>query len=154
MEVYTIRGKAKWAKILGAPKPAYNPSEKEWTIDLILDAAGVAALKKLGLGKKVRESDDGEPFIKFERASHKKWGPEQGAPNKPISVVDEFGEEWDQTQLIGNGSVVEVDFTTYESTWNGKKFIKPAILSVKVLTHIPYEAKEKQESVVLNEVWA
>lgn len=128
-----IRGKAKWAKILGAPVWGYENAHKEWTIDVEIDENTVDRLKAEGLGDKIKDKGNG-PFVKFSRKEFKA----DGTPNKPIRVVDSKGNEWNGAK-IGNGSVVNVNFAINE--YKKGKF-SMNILSLQVWDHVPYEGGE------------
>lgn len=141
----TLSGTANWAMIVGAPGKAYNPAEKEWSIDLVLDEASVAEAHKLGMGSRIKNG-----AIKFTRSEFKKAGPAKGTANTPISIKNPDGTDFPAETLIGNGSEVKVKFSTYIPTFSGKTFPpKPAILEVVVVKHVPYvkgaKAADKSE---------
>lgn len=136
-----IKGKAYWAKIVGDPQPGYDKTQKEWSIDLSIDEATKALLKKEGVGSKVKNSDDVRgDYITFKRKAIR----QDGEPAKPIRVVglgpDKKGL-WDKT-LIGNGSEVNVSFVINEGTYNLKPYKKPSIIAVQVVNLVPYEGKD------------
>lgn len=125
-----IRGKAKWAKILGEPHWGFENKFKEWSIDVYLDEATVARLKAEGLGPKIKNKGNGE-YITFKRKELK----QDGTPNQPIRVVDHRGENWDGRK-IGNNSVVNVNFAVNEY---GKGQKSANILSLQVWDHVPFD---------------
>jgi hypothetical protein len=105
--VYTIRGIAHWAKVLGDPVPNYGGDNREWTIDLTPNEEGKALLERLGLGKRLKnKGDEREDFIQFRQREKR----QDGSLNRRISVVDLEGEPWRQDRLIGNGSTVDLKF--------------------------------------------
>lgn len=95
-----IQGKAMWASIQ-APNTKYDPV---WQIDLIIDDKQVAGAKKAGL--KVKKTDDGN-VVGFKRKTTRK----DGAENQPPVVVDAGNQPL--KRLVGNGSLVNVQFSTY-----------------------------------------
>lgn len=133
-----IQGKAKWAKVIGDPSWGYENKFKEWSIDVYVDKETAAKLTAEGLGAKLKDKGNGQ-YITFKRKEtgiDKATG--QVKPNKPIRVVDHKGAEWDNRK-IGNGSVVNVNFQTYD--------YKPGqtnanILSLQVWDYVPYEGGE------------
>jgi hypothetical protein len=135
---FKVIGKAFWTKILGAPAPQYNSESRSWTIDVALDKEAVAFMGSIGLDWAVRNKQDerGNYYI-FERLELKK---KTNAPNKPIQVVDIDGKPWDKNVLIGNNSVVEVEFRTFTVAKfkNYPEHQRDAVLKVRVLTHVPY----------------
>ena len=124
-----IRGKAKWAKVIGDPVWGYENTFKEWTLDVVIDDETAERLKAEGLGDKIREKN-GEKFVKFSRKEFKS----NGEPNKPIRIVDAKGNPWSGAK-IGNDSVVNVNFAINE--YKKGKF-SMNILALQVWDHIPY----------------
>lgn len=142
-----IQGKAKWAKVLGAPHDGYEGKFKEWSIDVYVDDETVAKLKAVGLGPKLKDKGNGE-YITFKRKELKK----DGTPNQPIRVVDCGGENWNPKTKIGNGSTVNVNFALNE--------FKPGdfnanILSLQVWDLVAYEGGEfPTKDAVTGEDWS
>ena len=128
-----IRGKAKWAKVLGEPVWGYENTFKEWSIDVYVDEDTVERLKAEGLEDRIKDKGDG-PFVKFSRKELKA----DGSPNKPIRIVDHKGQEWGGAK-IGNGSTVNVNFAINE--YKKGKF-SANILSLQVWEHVPYSGGE------------
>lgn len=130
-----LRGKIKWAKVLGEPVWGYENTFKEWTFDVEVDKKTIAQLEEQGLGHKVKDKGQG-PFVTFSRKELKA----DGTPNKPIRIVDNKGKPWDQAKKIGNGSVVNVSYALNEYrpgklTWN--------VLALQVWEHVPYEGNSE-----------
>lgn len=125
-----IRGRAKWAKVLGNPVWGYEEAFREWTIDVYIDEDTVERLKAEGLGDKIKDKGSG-PFVKFSRKELKSTG----EPNKPIRIVDNQGNPWNGAK-IGNDSVVNVNFAINE--YKKGKF-SMNILALQVWDHVPYE---------------
>ena len=144
-----VAGIAHWGKILGNPGKAYNPGEREWSLDLALDKEGVKKVEALGMGNQIKKGKgkDYEPYIVFKRAEFKKSGPRKGEANQPIEVVDATGKAWPSNELLGNGTKVGVEFNTYEvPAFRGNPAsVKPAILKVFVLEHVKYERPENAD---------
>lgn len=129
-----IRGKAKWAKIIGAPVWGYESKFKEWSVDVYVDEDTVGRLKAEGLGDKLKDKGNG-PYMTFKRKELKK----DGTPNQPIRIVDHKGEAWDGRK-IGNGSVVNVNFAINEFGKNDKA---ANILSLQVWDLVKYEGGDE-----------
>ncbi len=145
-----IQVKAKWAKILGEAPPGYENGPAEWTLDGILDDKAEKEYIASGADPfYIKTNKDGEKFIKFTRKALKK----DGTASQPIRVVDSHGEAWDQTKLIGNDSVLNVQFSLNEVNSKGKKRFKPSILAVQVWDFAAYKPKSgfptKEDSNIL-----
>lgn len=146
--IQKIIGKAYWTKLLGAPVKAYNPEEREWTIDVSLDTEASAFMSSLGLGKLIKNKHDARgQFFQFTRREFKK---NTEVHNKPIKVVDAFGDDWPQDKPIGNGSVVEVKFNvfTVEAWQKIPAHNKAAVLEVRVLELVEYKRPVEDTSKV------
>ena len=128
-----IRGKAKWAKVIGEPAWGYKNQHKEWSIDVYVDDVTATKLKEEGLGEKLKDKGNGT-YISFKRRELK----QDGTPNKPIRVVDSHGNAWD-TRKIGNDSIVNVNFAINEY---GKGEKSANILSLQVWDLVPYSGGE------------
>lgn len=135
-----IKGKARWTKILGAPvdgytKPGFkpDPKNKEWSFDLVLSEVGVKSALAQGVSPdKIKKNKDGESVLKFKRKAYKQDGTEA----KPIEVVDDRGNPWDRSVMIGNDSVLNVMFSIRETGG-----ISP--IKVQVWEHVEYKAGEQ-----------
>lgn len=99
-------GPAKWAKLI---KP--DDKYQVYSINLYLDEVALEKYKKSGMQMALKEDDDGT-YVAFRRPVQKiikgdlvKLGPPK--------VTDSKGNE--VTDLIGNGSIVEVDVAVYDS---------------------------------------
>lgn len=153
-ESLILQGSAYWAKIVGDPQPGYDKTQKEWSMDLgNLTEKNIATLKEAGLGHKVKnKGDDRGDFIQFKRKALKK-DQATGAmvPSKPIEIVDKDKNPWDGKTKIGNGSTVNVKFLVNETTYNGKKFLKPGIIGVQVVKHVPWEGGDHEDFPEYNE---
>lgn len=135
-ETVILRGKTSFAKILGDPRLNYSKDGKEWSMDLVLDKAGVKDVNARGIKQKIKQKDnyvDGQPYIRFKRDEFKK----DGRANDPIEVVDIIGKPWDEKKLIGNGSVVDVKFRVVDYGAGKQKGMY--IDKVKVLDLVPYD---------------
>ena len=134
-----IQGKAYYAKVLGKPAWGYKNQHKEWSMDVALSPETKKALTDAGVTKSVfkNKDDDRGWFLTFRRRELKK----DGTPGTPIKVVDKKGNDWPQNSLIGNGSVVNVMVALNE--YEGE--IKPGLIKVQVVEHVPYEGKGDDE---------
>lgn len=147
LETKIIQAKAYWCKLLGKPRPSFDGKNLEWSVDVMFDKAGLQALQEFGIDrfyvKKGKPNKDntpneltGKPVIKFVRKDKKA----DGTPTKPIAILDENGDPWDQTKLIGNGSVVNIKIMKYEVKLPGQpKRMKPYLLEMQVWDHVEYE---------------
>lgn len=125
-----IRGKIKWAKILGNPVWGYENKFKEWSCDVYVDEETQHRLEVEGLKDKLKDKGNGV-YLTFKRKELKT----DGSPNQPIRVVDHHGEPWG-TQNIGNGSTVNVNFAINE--FKPQQF-SANILSLQVWDLVKYD---------------
>jgi hypothetical protein len=125
-QIYKYKGTCKWAKV-------YRPDEKydSYSIVLYLDKQSLKQYLKNGHQGEVKEDEDGQ-FVTLRR---KKEVPTKKGPwiLGPPEVVNIDREEF--TELIGNGSIVEVTVSTYESRGG----MGTRLESVRVLEHVRYE---------------
>jgi len=134
-----IQGTAYWAKIVGAPVPGYDKSQKEWTFDLAIDDDTVEKLTELGCKDQIRnKNDDRGNFITFKRRAVTR----EGEPAKPFFIVDNMKREWDGKTRIGNGSILNVKFAVNDITYQGKTRPKASAISIQVWKHVPYDNDE------------
>lgn len=141
-----MRGKIQYAKILGEPVLNFNKDGQEWKFDFIPnDPAGAKKeLKALGVAERLRslEDKDGNPrydgreYMTFKQNAERK----DGTPNQPIRVVDVLGNAWDEDNLIGNESDVDVKFVVIDNGKNRFHGVYPR--SVRVLNLVPYAKEE------------
>lgn len=151
-----IRGSAFYAKVLGKAPLGYDKTEasREWSIDVGIDAATRKQLIAMGVGDYVKNKGDKHPakddFIGFKRRAQKV----DGDPAKPIRIVGPDGEPWPQDKLIGNGSIVNIQFALNEKAKGG---LKPSILAIQVWEHVAYEGGDREDFPVRDataaEVW-
>ena len=146
-----IKGKAYWAKVIGEPGEAYDPGEREWSIDVTVDKEARKVLEQLGVADKINDPEvnkkgekrakpheSGMEYITFRRKELKK----DGTPSKPIRIVDSKKNPWPEDKLIGNDSVVIVQFSVNEGEYRGKPWKKPSLLAIMVKEHVPYDSDE------------
>lgn len=136
-----IRGKTKWAKIVGQPGWGYKKQHKEWSFDLSIDADTKKSLLDAGMDRKYIKNvdDDRGDFISFKRKELKA----DGTPSKAPAIFDRKGVEWDQKKLIGNGSVLNVKIALNEIP--DQKGTKPGFIKIQVWEHVEYEGRGDDE---------
>lgn len=132
-----LTAKAFYAKVVGKPHPGYDKSKYEWSLDACnLTAEAKKTLKAQGIGDYIKnKGDDRGDFMTFKRPAMKS----DGAPGKPIRVVDNKGQPWDQTKFIGNGSTVNINYAVNDKASGGSK---PGIIALQVWEHVPYESSD------------
>lgn len=134
-----LKGKAFYAKVVGKPKPGYDKTKLEWSLDVAIDADTKKTLVKQGVGEYVKnKGDDRGDFVSFKRAAVKS----DGTAAKPIGVFDSKGQPWDQSVFIGNGSVVNVMYALNEKAAGG---LKPGLIKMQVWEHVPYAPSGDQD---------
>lgn len=136
-----IKGKAHWAKVLGAPGWGYKKQHKEWSVDVAIDDATKERLLAEGMGKTYikNKGDERGNFITFRRRELKR----DGTPGKPIEVLDRTGKDWDQKKLIGNGTVVNAKIILNDV--DGENYKKPGLLKLQIVDLVEYEGNGDAE---------
>ena len=140
-----LRGRVAWAKVLGKPAKGYDENEREWSIDFEPTEEGVKRYLEEGGSDFYIKSKDNHPldrYIAFKRRELKR----DGTPAKPIEVLDAKGKPWDPSVKIGNLSVVDAKFALNEITAGRVKRMKPSLIALRVVEHVPYEGAEGRDS--------
>lgn len=130
-----IRGKASYAKILGDPVLNFSKDGKEWKMDVKINKDTVKELTGYGIKDKIKTKEgylDGEPHLTFKQAEFQK----SGKPNEPIKVTDILGNPWNDKELIGNDSDVDIKFVIIDYGAGKRKGMY--IRSVRVLKLVPF----------------
>jgi len=129
-----ISGTAYWAAITN-PNTTFD-SDGIWSIDVAnLDKKNLEMVKKDGLVIK-NKGDDREDFVTVKRRVRRK----DGSLNRAPDLVD--GQKRTMTNtLIGNGSKVNVHYTTYEWEFKGRAGVSADLRAVQVVDLIPYNTE-------------
>lgn len=144
-----------WCKLLGEPRTNYNEDGKEWSVDFLLDDDQIKELESNGfsadfyLKKKERGSselkvlEDGRKILTYRR-------PEKNADdkeNKRVIVIDGEGMPWEQEKLIGNGSIVDIQYNVFElaAKRGNPKRGKLALIKMMVRELVPFESEGSDE---------
>jgi hypothetical protein len=128
-----ISGKAYWASI-ATPNTTFDP-DGVWTIDVgNLDKAAIDQLKNDGLTVKNKGDDRGD-FVTIKRKVRRK----DGQMNRTPDLVDAKKRQMSNT-MIGNGSDVNVLYSTYDWEFKGRKGTSADLKSIQVTNLIPYSS--------------
>tara|TARA_R100001082_G_scaffold38142_2_gene20123 strand:+ start:1348 stop:1833 length:486 start_codon:yes stop_codon:yes gene_type:complete len=126
-----VKGNAYWASIT-SPNTTFD-SDGVWSIDVgNLDKKNIEIAKADGLSIKNKGDDRGD-FVTVKRKVRRK----DGNMNKAPEVVDAQKRNMIGT-LIGNGSEVNVLYTTYEWEFKGRSGISADLRAVQVTNLVPY----------------
>ena len=127
-DVHIISGKAYWASVV-SPNTTYEPV---YSVDVCLDEDTKSLVESLGLTVHNKGDDRGD-FVKIKRKVYKRDGSERPSP----IVKDSQNNNWDGS-LIGNGSMVNVKFATYEWEYNKKKGVASDLMALQVVDLVEY----------------
>ena len=126
-----VKGNAYWASIT-SPNTTFD-SDGVWSIDVgNLDKKNIEIAKADGLDIKNKGDDRGD-FVTVKRKFRRK----DGNMNKAPEVVDAQKRNMIGT-LIGNGSGVNVLYSTYEWEFKGRSGTSADLRAVQVTNLIPY----------------
>mgnify|MGYP003139973305 FL=1 len=133
-----ISGTAYWAKVHQPHYDQYN-EKGIFSIDVTVDAKTKKQLQDLGLSPRIKNKDDerGE-FITIKRKYTRKDGTKNSSPR----VVDSKKTPISPDVLIGNGSLVNVAFDTYDYNVGGNKGVGSSLKAVQVTKLVEYSPSE------------
>jgi hypothetical protein len=118
-----------WAKV-GTPEKKFRSNDTQWSIKLLVEPKTSKAWVKKGLASKEKKMEiDGKlhPCILLTAATKSNEGKDLKAP----FIVDLFGRKVDG-DIIGNGSVVNVEYRIFDWEYGGEKGSKPILQAVQV----------------------
>lgn len=134
--------KVMWAKLQqDNPEPPYQgEGVSNWTIQAVLDDAQADKYKETGLFPKFKRNqdhdlvlEDGLRQVKLKKSSTFGVG---GKPKNPVVVVDEYGNKF--TDLIGNGSVCNIQCSAHTWSRDGKQNTSLELQAVQVVDLVEY----------------
>ena len=138
-----ISGKAYWASI-PSQNTTFDP-DGVWTVDVgNLNKEAIEQLKTDGLTVKNKGDDRGD-FVTIKRKVRRK----DGQMNRTPDLVDSNKRQMVGT-MIGNGSEVNVLYSTYDWEFKGRKGTSADLKSVQVTDLIPYNAEEGESFEVVD----
>lgn len=129
-----VKGTALWAHVAN-PNTKYDPC---WSIDLIPEDPAVLEEFR-SKGYKIKTTDDGAEKITFKR----KCENSKGQANKPPKLVD--AEKNPISALVGNGSVVNVQYREWATENKYGSFQGLDLQGVQVLDLVEYTAGDGDE---------
>ena len=160
--------KVMWAKLQedNPEAPYQGEGVSNWTIQAVLDDAQADKYKETDLFPKFKRNqehdlvlEDGLRQVKLKKSATFGVG---GKPKRPVVVVDEFGNKF--TDLIGNGSVCNIQCSAHVWTRDGKQNTSLELQAVQVVDLVEYVEGEggdnfeptfdfkKQKKVAINDV--
>ena len=126
-----IQGKAYWASLVN-PNTTFD-SDGTWSIDVSLDEKNKKIAEADGLTIKNKNDDRGD-FVSIKRNVKRKDGNLNTAPE----VLDAQKRTMMST-LVGNGSKVNVLYSTYEWKFKGRAGVSADLKKVQVVDLVPYQ---------------
>lgn len=134
MATYEWEGNVKWCKVLGEPREMYDPTKgNEWSTVITVTKEAKQALKGYKVLNHFKIDDEtDQQFLTIRKAELTK----NGQKNKPVIVVNEMGEPWDQSKLIGNGSLVKAKVSLAPFKRDGVEHHKVTLEKITVLHHV------------------
>ena len=133
--------KAHWVK-LATPEKKYMSEETQWSMVVHLSDEESRKLLKAKMITKERFVEvDGKdvPYVKLVKSTH--WR-KSGDAKTPVKVVDMYGQDLNAA-TIGNGSTVNVQFSTRDYEFNGMKGKSIELMAVQVIELVEYTGSSK-----------
>jgi hypothetical protein len=126
--------KVLWPKLGVNTEDNFNQDGQQWSITIVLDSDQAKKWRASKASPEIKVSEDGVETIGVKRGcTFKKSGDAKAAP----VVVDKFGDAVDTT-IIGNGSVCNVEVSTYEYNFKGRAGVGSELRAVQVLELVEY----------------
>jgi len=122
-----VSGKVYWASIQ-APNTTYEP---EWGLDMLVDDNNRKAFEADGVDIKNKGDERGD-FVHIRQKVSRRDGTQNDAP----VVMD--GQKKPFKELVGNGSIANVQYTPFEWAMNGKSGVSPILKRVQIVEHVAY----------------
>jgi len=122
-----VSGKVYWASVQ-APNTTYEP---EWGLDMLVDDNNRKAFEADGVAIKNKGDERGD-FVHIRQKVSRRDGTQNDAP----VVMD--GQKKPFSDLVGNGSVCNVQYTPFEWEMNGKSGTSPILKKVQVVSLVEY----------------
>ena len=133
-----ISGKAYWASI-ATPNTTFAV-DGVWTVDVgNLDKTSIDQLKTDGLTVKNKGDDRGD-FVTIKRKVRRK----DGQMNRTPDLVDAKKRQMTNT-MIGNGSDINVLYSTYDWEFKGRQGTSADLKSIQVTNLIPFSSGTEEE---------
>lgn len=170
MATKTLQGYLYYSQILrpvlkkdGVDNPALPYQDKEYVLDLLITADTLADLKKRYKGMKIKALNNcisNEMTAKEFEQKYKAKPPfeaeayytiklrkpacfKDGSHSGKVKILDRFGDEWDYTKLIGNGSKGAVQVQEKESKNPQFPGWSLPLLTVVIKELVPYVREEE-----------
>ena len=129
-----IQGKALWASVQ-APNEKFPPPV--YCIDLVIDQELADTLTADGVSVKTNK-ENGELTVKAKRAQFRKDGTLNTKPNCVDMAKQPF------TDLIGNGSLVNLQVNVFDWEFAGKKGRSLDFVGVQVVEHVAFSGSSDE----------
>lgn len=142
-----LTGLGYWAKVfedlrdLTGYEGALTDIGGQTTIDIDLDDDMVQKVKDSKSMKKGRPSQENEGLTRFKFT--RKWQENYGGGAPTVLKADGTAWDYDEDGPIGNGSVVEIIVSVYDTS--RKSIVGTRLDKVKVLEHVRYDPDAEDE---------
>lgn len=122
-----VEGTVHWCKV-------FEPNQDgKFSLDITpTNQEGYDAFTKFGIEAKSKEDSRGQFFSLWQYGTGM-----EGEPRK-MEVYDAAMNPWDPSKLIGNGSLIKIEFKPKEWEYKGKTGMRGELLRLQVLKHVAY----------------
>ena len=131
-----LNGKAYWASVV-SPNTTFD-ADGVYSIDVAVDAENKKKAEAEGLSIK-NKGDERNDFVTIKRKVRRK----DGSKNRQPELMDGQKKLIPNT-MVGNGSLVNVLYSTYDWEYRGRKGVGADLRSVQVVDLIPYSSDETE----------
>jgi hypothetical protein len=132
---HKFTGKCQWAKVTDATKDLVH---EKYSIDVFLDGAALKAFNALKLRNKIKMTDEGAAYVSFTRKFTKTMKGELVTFSPPVIYDKDEKVLENDVPLIGNGSVVSVKISVYETMFEGKPVKGHRLEAVKIIELVEF----------------
>jgi hypothetical protein len=110
-----------------------------WTVNVILNENLAKSMKDIGFNVREKDFKNGSGEVSYIVAKRKTITAKQ-KPMFPPRIVGPDAKLWDAQEIIGNGSIMNLQVAAMYCTVNGQEHLPLYLNGAQVVKHVPYTA--------------